>query len=164
MRGVDYDTPPNSHLFDATHQKNTNDNVTDISLLSAHRLDQVKRNASAMPSTAAPMQVVMNFDGLADVLAILQPEKSRPILAPSTVPNVPSKLPPKFALDHFCWMYDISDATFKKLRAMEVDGPHLLQIITDTDLKVEGKISTSQVVAIRDAEQCWLADVKEYDI
>ncbi len=61
-------------------------------------------------------------------------------------------------------MYDISDATFKKLRAMEVDRPHLLRIITDTDLKVEGKISTSQVAAIRDAEQCWLADVKEYDI
>ncbi|PBK82313.1 hypothetical protein ARMGADRAFT_1038761 [Armillaria gallica] len=86
LQGVDYDTPTNSHLFDTTHQKDTNNNITDISLLSACHLDQVKRKASAIPSATAPMQ----------------PEKSRHILAPSTAPNVPSKLLPKFALDRFC--------------------------------------------------------------
>lgn len=46
---------------------------------------------------------------------------------------------------------------------MEVDGPHLLCILKDEDLKTEGLISTSQIAAIRDAEERWLADMKSFE-
>ncbi len=55
--------------------------------------------------------------------------------------NIQSKLPPKLPLDEFCRLYEISDSTDRKLWEMEVDGPHLLRILKDEDLKTEGLIS-----------------------
>ncbi|SJK99323.1 uncharacterized protein ARMOST_02616 [Armillaria ostoyae] len=141
VQGVDHDTPPHSHLFDVATSKSNNKNTTDITLLSARRLDQTKCDATA-PATAST-QV--------------------PTLSASSAANVQSKPPPKLPLDEFCRLYEISDSTYRKLREMEVDRPHLLRILKDEDLKTEGLISTSQIAAIRDAEERWLADMKSFE-
>ncbi|KAK0432482.1 hypothetical protein EV421DRAFT_1910864 [Armillaria borealis] len=162
VQGVNHDTPPHSRLFDVTTSKSNNKNTTDIALLSARCLDQTKCDTAAPATTST--QVVMNFKGLAEALAVCQPDLATwPTLSASSAANVQSKLPPKLPLDEFCHLYEISDSTYRKLREMEVDRPHLLRILKDKDLKTEGLILTSQIAAIRDAEEHWLADMKSFE-
>ncbi|PBK88923.1 hypothetical protein ARMGADRAFT_1033536 [Armillaria gallica] len=146
VQGVNHDTPPHSHLFDVAASK-SNKNTTDIALLSACCLDQMKHDAAAPATTSTQALLMLSLS--ADL--ILQPGQH----SASSAANIQSKLLPKLPLDKFCHLYEISDSTYRKLQEMEVDGPHLLHILKDKDLKTEGLISTSQIAAIRDAEERW---------
>jgi hypothetical protein len=130
-------------MFDPTHAQNTDD----VALLAKHHLTQNRENV-------APA-ITVNFPGFAD---IFRPAPAP--LAPLPIPNgaegahpqVPL-LPMKLAL--FCAQYELSDEIKDKLSAIQIVGPHVLSLVSDTDFRGEGKLSIGELASLRDAQLHW---------
>jgi hypothetical protein len=56
-------------------------------------------------------------------------------------------------------MYSINPSLQDKLNAIQVTGPHTLHLITNEDLRTEGKLSVGELATIRDAEIRWRQDL-----
>lgn len=146
--GVDRDTPPNSKIFDPTHKQNTDD----VAQLAKRRLSQSRE-------VAAPA-VTVNFPGFADFFR--QPNPAIP-LGPLPIPNGAANrasfkdeaLLPPMKLEIFCAQYSLSDDIQMKLTSIQVAGPHVLSLISDLDLRGEGKLSIGELASLRDAETRW---------
>ena len=144
--GVDRDTPPNSKIFDPTRKQNTDD----VAQLAKRRLSQ-NREAARTPA------VTVNFLGFADFFR--QPNAAIP-LGPLPIPNGAANraheapLPP-MKLEIFCAQYSLSDDIQMKLASIQVAGPHVLSLISDLDLRGEGKLSIGELASLRDAQTRW---------
>ena len=63
-------------------------------------------------------------------------------------------LPPmKLAL--FCTQYELSDEIKEKLSAIQIVGPHVLSLVSDTDFRGEGRLSIGELASLRDAQLRW---------
>lgn len=156
MAGVDGDNPPNSKLFDPTCKQNTDD----IAQLAKRRLSQNREVAAA----AAP-NITVNFPGFADIFQ--QPNAQRaavPLgLLPKAIPDVAENRPapvtvvllPPMKLEIFCAHYSLSDEIQMKLVSINIPGPHVLSLISDADLRGDGKLSIGQLASVRDAQTRW---------
>jgi hypothetical protein len=58
-------------------------------------------------------------------------------------------------LDPFCATYELSDAIKAKLIAMHINGPHVLRLISDTDIRGEGGLSVGELASVSDAQLRW---------
>ncbi|KAF8958724.1 hypothetical protein BDZ97DRAFT_1915991 [Flammula alnicola] len=146
IEGVDQENPPNAKMFDPTNKHN----IDDVALLAKRRLAQ-NRDAVAPAIT-------VNFPGFADVfrapnappLAPVNPATAAPANSPRH--RVP---PPPMKLDSFCHRYELSEEIRGKLDAIQIAGPHVLRLISDTDLRGEGRLSIGELASVRDAQLRW---------
>ena len=142
---MNLESPPNSKIFDPTNQQNAND----VRLLANRRLNQTR--------DAAP-PITVNFSGLADLLK----QNGTPVVPPAVPAAVFAKnepLPPPMALALFCDQYHLSNDIKRKLDSIHISGPHVLRLITDTDLRGEGTLSIGELASLRDAHMRWMVDV-----
>jgi hypothetical protein len=58
-------------------------------------------------------------------------------------------------LEIFVAQYDLSNDIQAKLASIHVAGPHVLSLISDTDLRGEGKLSIGELASLRDAQTRW---------
>lgn len=107
--------------------------------------------------------VTVNFPGFADFF-----RQPNPPAIPQVGPLVPipngavnhaalqheAPLPP-MKLEIFCAQYSLSDDIKIKLTSIQVAGPHVLSLISDIDLRGEGKLSIGELASLRDAQTRW---------
>ena len=62
---------------------------------------------------------------------------------------------PLMKLEIFCAQYSLSDNIQTKLTSIQVAGPHVLSLISDHDLRGEGKLSIGELASLRDAQTRW---------
>jgi hypothetical protein len=101
--------------------------------------------------------VTVNFPGFVDFFR--QPNPAIP-LGPLPIPNgaadrQPEALLPPMKLEIFCAQYSLSDDIQMKLASIQVAGPHVLSLISDLDLRGEGKLSIGELASLRDAQTRW---------
>ncbi|KAF6751578.1 hypothetical protein DFP72DRAFT_816308, partial [Ephemerocybe angulata] len=60
-------------------------------------------------------------------------------------------------LESFCTKYKLSDMIQVKLSSIDVDGPYLLRLIGDKELRAEGDLTLGELAKVRYAEQRWIA-------
>jgi hypothetical protein len=93
---------------------------------------------------------MVNFPGFAQLFAQSNPAMlpvSTPVLAPTAAPRHQT-LPPPMILATFCTLYGLSDDITKKLEAIHIAGPHVLSLISDTDLQGEGTLSVGELASV----------------
>jgi hypothetical protein len=136
-------------MFDPTGNRNAND----ISQLAKRRLAQNRE-------TAAPNFTVNFPPNFADIFRQPNQQMAGP-LGPLPIhavnhlhpqPEVP--LPP-MKLETFVAHYNLSDDLQAKLVSIHVAGPHVLSLISDADLRGEGKLSIGELASLRDAQTRW---------
>lgn len=64
--------------------------------------------------------------------------------------------PPPMSLVDFCQRYDLADSIKSKLDIIHIAGPHVLRLVTDSDLRVSGGLDVGEVASLRDAQQRWI--------
>ncbi len=62
-------------------------------------------------------------------------------------------------LKDFCGLYKLSGDLKSKLDAIHIVGPHVLRLVSDSDLRESGKLDVGEVASLRDAQQRWLHDI-----
>jgi len=90
-------------------------------------------------------------------MAVAAPLAELPIPNGEAAPRPPrcqAPLPP-MKLDSFCTAYNLSDAIKDKLVAIQIAGPHVLRLITDTDLRGKGGLSVGELASVHDAQLRW---------
>jgi hypothetical protein len=122
-------------MFDPTRKQNDDD----VALLAKRRLTQTQ-NRDAPAST-------VNFPGFADIFRLPN--------MPPLLPGVNPAPPPTMKLDEFCEQYELSDSIRKKLGNIQITGPHVLCLISDSDLRGEGQLSIGELASVRDAQLRW---------
>ncbi|KAF8837997.1 hypothetical protein BDN67DRAFT_1013436 [Paxillus ammoniavirescens] len=148
----DLETPSNMKMFDPP--AHTND--PDGALLAKRRL-----STNAATSTSSP-QVVVNFDGLAEVLSGLQGNQRssahrhrdggpHPNGTHAQATNC-SGLPPKITLEEFCLQYHLSQAVHTKLTTLSITGPHALHFISNDILSNTRSLAVGELADVRNAE------------
>jgi hypothetical protein len=60
-------------------------------------------------------------------------------------------------LDDFCRQYKLTDEVKGKLDAIQIAGPHVLRLVSDADLRGDGRLSVGELASVRDAQQRWHA-------
>ena len=149
MDGANNENPPNSKLFDPTNKQNTDD----VALLARRRLNQARE--------AAAPNITVNIPGLGDLFRQQLPQPPMEPLAAQNL-NLPApgarRLPPPTKLDDFCRLYHLSESVKGKLTDIQITGPHVLHLVSDVDLRGEGKLSVGELASLRDAELRWIAD------
>lgn len=130
-----------------------------MTLLAKRRLAQ-NREAAVAPA------ITVNFPGFAEIFRQPNAPALAGPLVPLPIPNgeapaaphPPQRrqppLPPMI-LDPFCATYELSDAIKDKLIAIHITGPHVLRLISDTDLRGEGGLSVGELASVRDAQLRW---------
>lgn len=111
---------------------------------------------------AAPTFTVNFPPGFADIFRQPNQQVAGPLgpppihaenhLRPQPGPEVP--LPP-MKLETFVTHYNLSDDLQAKLVSIHVAGPHVLSLISDADLRGEGKLSIGELASLRDAQTRW---------
>ena len=145
---MDNENPPNSKLFDPTNKQNTDD----VALLARRRLNQARE--------ATVPNITVNIPGLGDLFRQqLPPPPVEPLAAQNLNLPAPARhLPPRTKLDDFCTRYDLLESVKDKLMAIQITGPHILHLVSDVDLRGDGKLSVGELASLRDAELRWMAD------
>ncbi|RXW14517.1 hypothetical protein EST38_g11336 [Candolleomyces aberdarensis] len=139
--GADMDTPPNNKLFDASCSRN----VMDISTLAKRRAGIVKNDQNT--SALAPLA------GLAELIHAI---RGPPSVADAALPVAPaSNLLEPMDLDDFCMLFGISYGLKLKLEDADITGPHVLRLVSDTDLRSDAKLSIGELATLQDAEERW---------
>ena len=90
-------------------------------------------------------------------MAVAAPLAKLPIPNDEEAPHPPwhqAPLPP-MKLDSFHTACNLSDAIKDKLVTIQIAGPHVLWLITDTDLQGEGGLSVGKLALVRDAQHRW---------
>ena len=150
IEGVNQETPPNTKIFDPTNRQHTDD----VSTLAKRRLAASRENPS--------QPITVNFPGFAELFAHAKapptafPAPSMPGAAsvPNVAPRRRTLLPPT-DLAPFCAKYHLSAQIKTKLDAIQIAGPHVLRLISDTDLRGEGALSIGELASVRDAQFRW---------
>ena len=146
--GVGLEMPPHTKIFDSTYTGNT----IDIATLA-------KRRAAALQPVSQNAPTV-SFEGLAEVIKQLNPTFAQQQPAPIIVRTPPRpRLPPKMSLAEFCIQYEISHEISIKLCKQNIVGPHLLRLIGDEALRVEGQLDLGELATLRDVQERWVASL-----
>ncbi|KAF9261355.1 hypothetical protein L218DRAFT_946165 [Marasmius fiardii PR-910] len=154
--GVTLENPPQVPLFDQANQPQNIDK-TDVARLAS------RRKATSEKAGAEQAGIHVNFDSLTQVFGVILDCNLWPPLAHdgNVMNGVPAKHPGKMSLFEFCDTYELSPEIQGKLEGINVDGPHLLSLISDEELQTEEKLTVGQRVAVRDAEKQYLsADIE----
>jgi len=141
--GVDIDHPPNSKIFDVS---NHSDDEDDISALARRRHAQLAGRDHNNQSN-----ITVNFTGLAELIRPSSPSAT----SRSSVISRPKAIPPKLDLRIFAHQFGIPMDLYDKLEAIHLNGPHLLRLISDEQLRTEGGLSLGELAILRDAEERW---------
>ncbi|KAJ7875504.1 hypothetical protein B0H14DRAFT_3437062 [Mycena olivaceomarginata] len=143
VEDVDLQNPPPDKMF---HPLEGQDDIDDIGLL-ARRCNQSNKPVAA----TTQITVVPDYSGLATLLQSIQnPHPATPIQHRSAAPS-PVK-PAHMTFEMFCQATNILHL-FLKLEVLEIEGPHLLDFVTDTDL--DKYLSVGQRAALRYAHAQW---------
>ncbi|KAF9231170.1 hypothetical protein BU15DRAFT_56490, partial [Melanogaster broomeanus] len=157
------ETPPNMKMFDPPPSRNS-DNNADATILAKRRL------TTNHNSSTSSLQVVVNFDRLAEILSGLHGNGQRTSAAsgqgpgpnhtptPANNPVTRRALPPKISLEEFCLRYSLSQAIYAKLTKLAITGPHALRFISNNVLSNDGTFVVGELADVRDAEQRWADD------
>jgi len=120
-----------------------------------------RRNALSTQNQNAP-SFTFNLAGLPEMLGFnrgAQPNQNAVQACPAPQPLPAANRPPNTtSLADFAWEYQFSPELHNLLRKAHVTGPHLLRLITDTDLKEAG-LNFAQLAEVRDAYDRWLEGV-----
>lgn len=137
-------------MFDPPHGERIPGATDDVSLLA-------RRRAAQLQATAAPA-ITVNFPGFAD---LLRAPTARVANGPADLQDAPAVLPhqgaplPQMPLATFCQTYSLSFDIEQKLHAIQLSGPHVLSLISNTDLRAEAMLSIGELASVRDAELRW---------
>ena len=66
-------------------------------------------------------------------------------------------------LDDFCWWYELSDGIQEKLHDIQIAGPHVLHLTSDSDFQSEVKLSIGELASVCDVQLCWKHDVTTHN-
>jgi hypothetical protein len=123
-----------------------------VALLAKRRLAQTQnRDAPA---------ITVNFPGFAEMFCQPNAALPAPVNSTAAAPN-PINSPcrraplPPMKLDDFCKQYLLSDLIEDKLCNIQITGPHVLRLISDSDLRGEGNLSIGELASVRDAQLRW---------
>ncbi|KAF9243074.1 hypothetical protein BU15DRAFT_59953 [Melanogaster broomeanus] len=157
------ETPPNMKMFDPPSSRNS-DNSADATILAKRHLTTNHNSSTSSP------QVVVNFDGLAEILSGLHGNGQHTstgssrgpgpnhTLTPTNNPATRRALPPKISLEEFCLRYALSQAIHTKLTKLAITGPHALRFVSNDVLMNDGTFAVGELADVRDAEQRWAQD------
>ncbi|KAG2113831.1 uncharacterized protein F5147DRAFT_570720 [Suillus discolor] len=140
--GVDIEHPPNSKIFDPTDHGDSDSD--DISALARRRRAQLAGRDHNNQSN-----ITVNFAGLAELIRPSSPSKN-PTCSTKTM-----SIPPKLDLQSFATWFGLSGQLHDKLKAIHLDGPHLLRLVSNEQLQTEGGLSLGELAVLRDAEERW---------
>ena len=145
------ENPPNSKIFGPPCHRC---HGGDVALLAKRRLAQNRE--------AAAPAITVNFPGFADIFrAPNTPEIPAAVnavaRAPAAIDSVRQRAPPPppMMLDNFCRLYKLADDIKAKLDIIHIAGPHVLRLVSDSDLRDSGGLDVGEVATVRDAEQRW---------
>lgn len=141
--GVDIEHPPNSKIFDPTDRSDDEDDIS--ALAWRQRAQLAGRNHNNQSN------ITVNFMGLAELIWPSSPSKN-----PSG--NIKTNLkaiPPKLNLQSFTTWIGLSVQLCNKLEAIYLDGPHLLRLVSNEQLRAEGGLSLGELTVLWDAEERW---------
>ncbi|KAG2111135.1 uncharacterized protein F5147DRAFT_651357 [Suillus discolor] len=93
--------------------------------------------------------ITVNFAGLAELIRLSSPSKN-PTRSTKTM-----SIPPKLDLQSFATWFGLSGQLHDKLKAIHLDGPHLLRLVSNEQLRTEGGLSLGELAVLRDAEERW---------
>jgi hypothetical protein len=146
---VDLQTPPTDKMF---YPLEGHDDADDISLLARRRNQSNKAPAATTNITVNP-----DYNGLVNLFHSIQnPRPATPVHyhAPAHPPSHPPSpvKPAALTFEAFCEAAGIPHL-IPKLVILEIDGPHLLEFIGDTDL--DKYLSVGQRASLRYAQLQW---------
>ncbi|KAJ7820391.1 hypothetical protein B0H14DRAFT_3735691 [Mycena olivaceomarginata] len=146
---VDLQTPPTDKMF---YPLEGHDDTDDISLLARRRNQSNKAPAATTNITVNP-----DYNGLVNLFQSIQnprPATSVHYRAPAHPPSHPPSpvKPAALTFEAFCEAAGIPHL-IPKLVILEIDGPHLLEFIGDTDL--DKYLSVGQRASLRYAQLQW---------
>lgn len=97
----------------------------------------------------------MNFPGFADIFRApnAAPIATLPVPVNSLRHRAP---PPPMTLEDFCCLYKLASDLKSKLDAIHIAGPHVLRLVSDTDLRGSGGLDVGELASVRDAQQRWI--------
>lgn len=58
-------------------------------------------------------------------------------------------------LDDFCSLYKLAGDIKAKLDMIHIAGPHVLHLVSDSDLRNSGGLDVGEVATVRNAQQRW---------
>ncbi|KAJ7756010.1 hypothetical protein B0H14DRAFT_3512289 [Mycena olivaceomarginata] len=146
---VDLQTPPTDKMF---YPLEGHDDADDISLLA-----RCRNQSNKVPASTTNITVNPDYDGLINLFQSIQnPRPATPVhycarAHPPSHPSSPVK-PAALTFEAFCEAAGIPHL-IPKLVVLEIDGPHLLEFIGDTDL--DKYLSVGQRASLRYAQSQW---------
>ncbi|KAJ7698478.1 hypothetical protein B0H14DRAFT_3528856 [Mycena olivaceomarginata] len=146
---VNLQTPPTDKMF---YPLEGHDDADDISLLARRR-----NQSNKVPASTTNITVNPDYDGLVNLFQSIQnPRPATPVhyrarAHPPSHPSSPVK-PAALTFEVFCKAAGIPHL-IPKLVILEIDGPHLLEFIGDTDL--DKYLSVGQRASLRYAQSQW---------
>ncbi|KAJ3543455.1 hypothetical protein NMY22_g3140 [Coprinellus aureogranulatus] len=168
LPGVTKDDPPDNKMFKLAVNRDAKDTM-DIALLAKRRLAQV---AAAQTQPAPQPDILQPAMQMAQAFMTPVLEMCRTAFMPAQVPahTLPAPNPLAMAgststpdtsllepmeLDDFAMLFGLSENITFKLAAADIPGPHVLRLVSDKDLREDGKLSIGELATVRDAEQRW---------